>query len=584
MPKQIEVKFMNQRNTKLYSEGTCIADILKAENISLAFTCNGKGTCGKCRVKVTGVTNDFTEAEQKHIHKADRTAGIRLACQLTLVGPIELEIEEDQSAQNILQEGFMQLDRLNPIWGQITIPKPVLFSWEAIQKELAEVLTPDIKALRALALLAPDCKEVTLEYLGARVIDIYEGAATGQKLAVAVDIGTTTLAAYLVDLKVGKIITTASTYNPQASYGADVISRISYANGQEGLTKLHQLIISAINQLISELVTGQGITNADIIQVNLVGNSCMTHLLLEVSPVGLGQLPFEPVFKQMLELDPGEFGIQVSSQAKAFILPGIGGFVGSDISAGVLACKLSPARQELLIDIGTNGEAVLSGQGRMLACSTAAGPAFEGAMIACGMMAKPGAITDLQVDKDTVLVTTLDNEVPKGICGTGLIRTMVELLRNGLISETGRWEDEIQHPYFDQEQKRFYLVKSDVQPIFITQKDIRQFQLAKGAMRTGLEILLKRLGIRADELETVYLAGAFGTYLNPADAIFLGLLPTVPLNRIKAVGNTAGTGAVISLLSQTALADLSKVVNGIEHIELAEDPQFTDVFTEAMMF
>jgi uncharacterized 2Fe-2S/4Fe-4S cluster protein (DUF4445 family) len=161
---------------------------------------------------------------------------------------------------------------------------------------------------------------------------------------------------------------------------------------------------------------------------------------------------------------------------------------------------------------------------------------------------------------------------------------MVELLRNGLISETGRWEDEIQHPYFDQEQKRFYLVKSDVQPIFITQKDIRQFQLAKGAMRTGLEILLKRLGIRADELETVYLAGAFGTYLNPADAIFLGLLPTVPLNRIKAVGNTAGTGAVISLLSQTALADLSKVVNGIEHIELAEDPQFTDVFTEAMMF
>lgn len=265
-------------------------------------------------------------------------------------------------------------------------------------------------------------------------------------------------------------------------------------------------------------------------------------------------------------------------------MPGIGGFVGSDISAGILACKLNPARQEIFIDIGTNGELVLSGRGRMLACSTAAGPAFEGAMLSCGVLAKPGAIIDATVDKNEVNIITLNNEAPKGICGTGFVRTIVEMLRKGLITETGSFTSEINHPYFDREQQRFYLFKSDHQPIYLNQQDIRQFQLAKGAIRTGLELLLKHLAIKASDIDTIYLAGAFGTYLNPEDAIYLGLLPRLPVERIKAVGNTAGTGAVLSLLSQTALDDLANIVQGIEHIELAEEPDFSEVFTNAMMF
>ena len=584
MAKQFTVTFVNQKYTQSYPEGTLVSTLLKEENIRVSFVCNGQGTCGKCRVKISGATTPPTAAELKHIAAADLAAGIRLACQVRLAGPVQLELLEDTGSNNILQKGLYELTEINPLWGRINIAKPQIVSWEAIAKELPAHCQPELTVLQEIALLPPTNQGLTVEFVGSKIIHI--GSADDQrgKFAVAVDIGTTTLAAYLLDLKNGRILNTASAYNPQGSYGADVISRINYASNQDGLVKLHQLIIAEINKLIGELVSGQGITPDDIIQVNLVGNSCMMHLLLKVSPAALGHLPFEPVFKRIMTLHPAEIGLRIDHQGIVIILPGIGGFVGSDISAGVLACKLRPQQKELFIDIGTNGEVVITGQGRMLACSTAAGPAFEGATISCGMLARPGAITDLQfTGDDAIILTTIDNEAPKGICGTGLIRAMVEMLRKGFITETGRWE-EINHPNFDPEQKRFYLVKSESNPIFISQQDIRQFQLAKGAMRTGLELLLKRLGMTAGELQTVYLAGAFGTFLKPEDAVMLGLLPEVSLDRIKAVGNTAGMGAVISTLSKTAVDSLASLIHDIEHIELAEDPQFTEVFTESMLF
>ncbi|HBF37368.1 MAG TPA: hypothetical protein DDW50_08620 [Firmicutes bacterium] len=595
MADYFEVTFIHQGYSKLYPEGMSLLEIIRAENIPYSILCNGEGTCGKCRVRLVNQLTVPTTAEQSHLSQADLAHGYRLACQTRLTAPLELELPEvfgQTGASAILHEGLLEINALDPFWGQITVDRPAVLSWKSVAFKLDGNLIPSIEALQELAQLQPkslpDQPKLTLEYFQNRIIHVRQETAelaqSHPKLGVAVDIGTTTLAAYLVDLQQGCIRRTASAYNPQAQYGADVISRIQYASTPETLLQLHQVLITAINQLLFEMVKAEEIPLDDIIQLNLVGNSCMAHLVMKVNPTGLGQVPFEPVFKELLEFNPAKLGIKMNSQARAFLLPGIGGFVGSDISAGILACRLTPSRRELFIDIGTNCEMVLSGFGKMLGCSTAAGPAFEGATIACGMLARPGAITDIVLDPQAVKVMTIQDGAPEGICGTGLIRIMVALLHKGIIAESGGFAPELSHPFFDRVAQRFYLVRSDFHPIYLTQQDIRQFQLAKGAIRCGIELLLKHLALSAGELEIIYLAGAFGTYLNPADAIFLGLLPPVPLEKIRAVGNTAGTGAVLSLLSQSTLKDLASRVRDIEHVELADDPDFTEAFTSALVF
>ncbi len=591
MDESFEVTFMNQGYSKRYPKGTNLLDIIRKENIPLSFACGGGGTCGKCLVRIPGTLTKPTVAEENHISQEDLVKGYRLACQTILTEPLKLEIEEEKSSQIILQKGLLEIDQVDPLWGNLIIERPEILSWQNIASKLENPFIPTIGTLQKMAQLEKQSlrhSKLRLEYFQNRIIDIdrWENRQSRihDKLGVAVDVGTTTLAAYIVNLHSGRILKTASAYNPQTQYGADIITRIQYASTPEGLERLHQLIISAINQLLLELVKGEETGLQEIIQLNLVGNSCMAYILMNINPEGLGRVPFEPVFKQMLEFDPIELGISLHPQARAFLFPGIGGFIGADISAGVLACRLSPGRKELFIDIGTNCEMVLSGYGKMVGCSTAAGPAFEGATIDCGMLAKPGAITDIALKTETIVLTTIHEESPAGICGTGLIRIMVEFLKKGIIDASGSFIKQVHHPLYDRDAQRFYMVRDSSRSIYISQQDIRQFQLAKGAIRCGIELMLKRLGLSAGQLETIYLAGAFGTYLDPEDAIYLGLLPAVAARKIRTVGNTAGTGAVLGLISQTALNDLRNRVQDIEHIELADDPEFTEKFMEALRF
>lgn len=585
MSKQLQVSFPNQNVTKYVDEGTIVSNLLKQENLPVDFPCNGQGTCGKCRVKIIGELSPPTQSELKHLDASELSAGVRLACQARLMGPLTIEISNDSKKNSsILSEGYFHLDHPDPGWGRITIANPSVVTWEQIAGNLPTGLNPTLSFLQKIAQLQVKSEPLVVERLYDRLIGVDYSGNLPPRYAVAVDIGTTTVAAYLVDLENLKILRTASAYNPQRDYGADLISRIGLAGNEEGLAKLHRLIIDQINKLVDELTGGGEISAENIIQMNLVGNSCMIHLLLKVNPASLGKVPFEPVFKDLIQTTPLETGLKMNQDGLVFLLPGIGGFVGADISAGVLACELKPEKTELFIDIGTNGEVVLTGKGRMMACSTAAGPAFEGASISCGMLAKPGAISDFQLTDQGFVLTTIGNEEAQGICGTGLVRIMTELVKRGIITETGRFADDLDLPNYNREQKRYYLVEREENPIYLSQADIRQFQLAKGAIRTGMELLMKRLGIKATDLETVYLAGAFGTYLNPQDAISLGLLPPVPLEKIKTVGNTAGMGAVISILSRSALEDLCLLTATIEHVELANDPRFTEVFTEAMLF
>lgn len=565
-------------------EGTLISDVLKSERLQFSLPCNGQGTCGKCRVKVGGQLTPPTTADMIHLEPEELAAGIRLACQTKVTGELTVKLPDQNGPEQILSSGFLEVKQRDPLFQQLIIPEPVLINWENIASQLPSGLKPSLNLLRQIPRLPKGVGHFQVDIFAGHAVDI-NPPTPDPRYAVAVDLGTTTLVAYLIDFSSGRIVKTASIYNPQGSFGADVLSRIGFAAHPGGLKQLYEIIRDAIRELIRQLTVEAGMASSDIWQVNIVGNTCMTHLFLGVDPVNLGAIPFTPVFRELIELQPESLGINIKTDGLFFVLPGIGGFVGSDTVAGILACDLSPKRAELLIDIGTNGEMVLAGRGRMLACSTAAGPAFEGARISCGMMASPGAITDIQIrpDGEPVLVT-IGNIPPQGICGTGLIRILVELIQKGVITATGRFHPKLADPRFDPEQKRYYLLKRPENPIFISVQDIREFQLAKGAIRAGIELMLKQLDMNPEDLTRIYLAGAFGTYIKPEDAIFLGLLPPVPPARIKAAGNTAGMGAIISILSHTALTGLARITQKVEHVELAGIPEFTTVFADAMLF
>ncbi|HEX3044681.1 MAG TPA: ASKHA domain-containing protein [Bacillota bacterium] len=585
-----EVSLINQGYTCKIPDGGLLSDLIKGENLPFGFPCNGRGMCGKCRVKVSGPVSDPTPAELKRLNREELSSGVRLACQVRLLGPVIVEILGAADSLNILIEGFPEVIPADPISGhpsarRIIIPAAATLNWENLNNYIPSQVAPSLHILQKLPLVSKDAGELSLALIENQVVALKPSADMKTIYGVGVDVGTTTLAAYLVDALEGQIMQTAVAVNPQGSYGADVISRIGLTGEPEGLERLHQLIIGAVNELIRELAQKAGINSEEILELNLVGNTCMTHLLLKVNPAQLGKLPFEPVFKGLVKMAATDLGFSINPNGLVHVLPGIGGFIGSDITVGVWACKLSPDKPELFIDIGTNGEVVVTGKGKMVAGSTAAGPAFEGAGIACGMTAKPGAISGVQFQDGRLMVTTIDNVAPRGICGTGLIRLIVELKRKGIITDSGRFTEEaVTDPNLDREQKRYYLARNGSTAVYLSDHDLRQIQLAKAAFRAGWTLLLGRVGLEPGELETVYLAGAFGTFLRAEDAVFLGLIPPVPLERIKPVGNTAGIGTVLSMLSKDALSELGSLSARIEPVELAGDPRFMDVFTEGLLF
>ncbi|MCL6590792.1 MAG: ASKHA domain-containing protein [Firmicutes bacterium] len=580
-----EVLFIPQGYTCKSPGNSLLGDLIKAKNLSLAFPCNGRGVCGKCRVKVSGAVSDPTPAELKGLTGEELSSGIRLACQVRILGPVTVEISSSADSLSILTEGFPEALPAHSPARRVIVPADADPSWERIARHLPPQVIPPLWLLQEIPQISKDTGDIAVALIENHIIALKAAAQLKTIYGVAVDIGTTTLAAYLIDLLQGRIIQTAAAMNPQGGYGADVISRTGVASETEGLNQLHQLIIGAINGLIIELAQKAGISPEEILQLNLAGNTCMTHLLLKVNPARLGRIPFEPVFKDLVKLYSGQLGLAMNPRGLVYVLPGIGGFIGSDITVGVRACKLDANKPELFIDIGTNGEVVVTGKGKMVAGSTAAGPAFEGAGIACGMTARPGAILGVEFREGRLAITTIDNLEPRGICGTGLVRLMVELLRQGIISKSGRFSEEAQaDPNLDLGQKRYYLTRNKPIEVYLAESDIRQFQLAKAAFRTGWTLLLRRAGIEPRELQTVYLAGAFGAYLRPEDAVFLGLIPPVPLERVKPVGNTAGVGTVLSMLSKDALAELRSLSAAIEPVELAGDPDFMEVFAEGLKF
>ena len=577
-----EVSLVNQARKRQVPVGTLLADLIREATPGFAFPCNGQGTCGRCLVKVSGEVTAPTVLELERLDARELIAGWRLACQTRVKGQVQLEYTLAGRPEVGFLADLPDHFKIQPRWGRLDL-RVKGRAWEQVAKLLPKDLTPSLKALQELANLPESLETFSVEYLDHRVIAIAIPESLPERYGVAVDIGTTTLAAYLVNLQTVAVIATAATFNPQISYGADVLARISYAGEAEGLNRLNQVLLEAINGLITDLTKMAGIDHDQILQVNLVGNTCMVHLFLKLNPTGLGRIPFEPVYRGLLQLEQVKSGLRLNQEGWVILLPGIGGFVGSDITAGVLACEMGPTKRELLVDLGTNGEIVLSGHGRIVAASTAAGPAFEAAGIACGMLAEPGAIKDIIFTEGGFNLVTIADQPPLGICGTGLFRLITELRRREIITANGSFSTQANDQHYDPITKRYYLVKDGGTPIYLSQEDIRHFQLAKGAVRAGVELVLRELGLIATELERIYIAGAFGSYIQATDAIYLGLLPPVNPERVKPMGNTAGQGSVLSLVSTAALEEVNRLAAMVEHLDLASDPEFTTIFTEALL-
>ena len=382
------------------------------------------------------------------------------------------------------------------------------------------------------------------------------------------DIGSTTLAAYLTSLETGQVMSVASSMNPQIFYGEDLISRIDYINThKDGLKTLQKSVVGALNELIDNLSTENNISQTDIKKATFVGNTCMNHIILVTDPKPLGEAPYEPVIYNSVIKKSGEIGVNINGDL--FFFPNIAGFVGGD-TVGVILSEMKEDTGEttLAVDIGTNGEMALRHKGRLLVCSAAAGPAFEGGGISCGMRGSVGAVDRAYIEKGEVKVHVIGDGEPMGICGSGLVDLVSVLVEEEIIDETGRMEEDfVIHP-----------------KVSLTPKDVRNLQLAKGSIGAAVKTLLSYAGVSEKDLDKIYLAGGFGNYLNKESAVKIGLLPDIDLNKIVSVGNAAGSGAVLALINRDEWEETEKIRASAEHIELAHSPEYQENLLESMMF
>ncbi len=574
--------------------GQTIAEVLRNSGYGLEMPCGGAGTCGKCLVRII---------EPESIVKA---------CQYHVSHDLEIELLRKDSIRNQILadfhlEGISIAPMVQKLEFQVTPPDLDDLRSDArrIEDTLSRLLNRPIsfqpEALRSMPLICRDADwMITAVVCNDMIIAVEPGDTTGSLYGIALDIGTTTLAAALIDLSNGGILATASDTNPQRVYGDDVISRIDYTRDYlDGLEQMHQAIIDATNRLIGKLCRECNIEHHQVYALTAAGNATMQHIFWNAAVHQIGQAPYVAGFTSSIICDADHLQIQINPHGKVVILPGVAGHVGGDTVAVALTTnlkKLGPLT--LAIDIGTNGEIVLAGRGRILTCSTAAGPAFEGARIRHGMRGATGAIERVRFE-DNIQMRTIGRVSPKGICGSGLIDIVAEMLRVGMIDASGRMLESHEWPKSIPSGFKSRLIHRDGQPaliladatesasgepILITQRDIRETQLAKAAIRAGIDVLLKTVDAAIDNLDRVYLAGAFGNYIDPASARAIGLLPDIELDQFAPVGNAAGRGAAIVLANRDSLSRIVELAEEMMYVELAGGVGFQNIFMDYMGF
>jgi uncharacterized 2Fe-2S/4Fe-4S cluster protein (DUF4445 family) len=426
---------------------------------------------------------------------------------------------------------------------------------------------------------SPACEIVSGGYLKDFVRDNFEKGTWG----IALDIGTTTLVATLVELSAGRKVASLSCLNAQKSYGQDVISRIHFtAEKTEGLHILQQSVLGDIRHLLRELCRQNGIPSGQVSRIAVAGNTTMIHLLLGVDPISMARAPYQPVFTQAVKLTAGELNLPVAEDGLVYCLPAVSSYVGGDITAGIIACGLAAMKDRVLfIDIGTNGELLLSDGGKMVCCSCAAGPALEGMNISCGMLAAHGAIDDVTIEHNQVTYSTIGGAAAQGICGSGILAAVAQMRRAGILHDSGRL---LEHPLVQTINGKKCFVIDAPNHIYLTQQDIRQVQLAKGAILSGIYSLLEATQIESKAVDRIIVAGQFGAHLQAENLIGSGLLPAQWLHKITYAGNTAQAGAYICLLSEAQCREAENTAAAVSYLELSTLSGYEALYIQCLNF
>jgi uncharacterized 2Fe-2S/4Fe-4S cluster protein (DUF4445 family) len=608
-PARVDLVFTPSGTRVRVPPGVTVFDAASWNGIAIDSTCGGHGTCKKCKIRVTGGRVPASPLDARAFSPDELRDGWRLACRALADGDLEIEVPPlvtrpkaatvGVGRQVILrpaaQKRYLELDEPS-LSDQRTDAERVLGALDDLEVRV------ELPVLRTLGqvLRAADFK-VTAVIVDDVLIAVQPGDTTAALYGIAYDLGTTTVVATLLDLATGTPLAVASMLSKQQPFGADVITRISAVMmDPAALGTLARLARESLAELTAEVCAQAGIDAADVCEVAIAGNATMTHLALGIDPEPLGVAPFIMSTRLLPEIKAADLDLPVHPQARAFCFPAFGAYVGGDITSGLLASGMDrDSRTRLFIDIGTNCEIVLGNRDWLLATAAPAGPAFEGAAIRCGMRAADGAIEVVTMTPDAVTLQVIGDAEPAGLCGSGLVDAVASLIAAGLLDRSGRFVPEEEAPAIAPglaprltkvgAERVFVLhwrgAEGDAaSSIYLSQRDVRELQFAKAAIATGWNILLEEAGLTPADVQQVLLAGSFGSYLSPANAIKIGLVPRLPALRVVSAGNVAGEGAKMALLSVRERAAALALLQEVRYVELSDRADFNDAFVDQLSF
>jgi uncharacterized 2Fe-2S/4Fe-4S cluster protein (DUF4445 family) len=589
--------------------GVTLFDAASWNGIAIDSTCGGHGTCAKCKIRVLDGTMPVTVGDHRAFTTTELADGWRLACRAQAVSDLTVEVPPLVTRPKAATVGVGRQVILRPATKKryVELPEPHLgdqtTDLERLLTRLDDLeLRVDLHALRSIGrVLRAAGYKVTAVVVDDVLIDVEPGDTTGRAFGIAFDLGTTTVVATLLDLTTGTPLSVESTLNRQQPFGADVITRISsIMMDGEALDRLAGLAHETLSELAQAVCKQAGVDPRNVYEVALAGNATMTHIALGIDPEPIGVAPFIMSTRAFPEMLAAEVGIGVHPRARAVVFPAFGAYVGGDIMAGLLASGMDrDSRIRLFVDIGTNCEIVLGNSDWLLATAAPAGPAFEGAAIRCGMRAADGAIEVVSMTPGEVKIEVIGDAEPAGLCGSGLVDAVTGLVNLGLLDQSGRLVPDEQAmelvPALASRltrigKERVFVLHWLGEPgdaersIYLSQRDVRELQFAKAAIATGWSILLEEAGLAADAIKQVLLAGSFGSYLSPGNAIRLGLVPKLPVARVVSAGNVAGEGAKMALLSVRERAGAIALLGEVKYVELSDRGDFNDRFVEQLPF
>jgi uncharacterized 2Fe-2S/4Fe-4S cluster protein (DUF4445 family) len=628
------VVFMPSGKRGHFPQGTPLLQAARSLGVDIDSVCGGRALCGRCQVLVAegefaklGVSSraasltELSESEMRFSKRAPLAAGRRLSCSTRVLADVVIDVPEGSQVhrQVVRKEADARAIELHPVvrLHYVQVKEPDMQDpsgdlrrlFEALEREWdLKNLGCDLAVLQVLqgALRGVSWQVTVAVHAEKQIIGVWPGLHEAL-FGLAIDIGSTTIAAHLCDLTSGEVVASAGAMNPQIRFGEDLMSRVSYSMMNPGGAALMTAAVrEALNGLAAEVARGAGVTHEDILEAAIVGNPIMHHLLLGIDPVELGGAPFALATDASLTLRANVIDLKLHRNARVYVLPCIAGHVGADAAGMVLSERPDTGSEmTLLVDVGTNAEIVLGNKDRLVACSSPTGPAFEGAQISCGQRAAPGAIERVRIDPATleprfkVIGSDLWSDDPEfeksiaalgitGVCGSGIIEVIAEMYLAGIINQDGVLDGRLaaRSPRIVENGRTFaYVLHRAVAgthsvEMKITQNDVRAIQLAKAALYAGIALLMDRLGI--DRVDRIRLAGAFGSHIDVKYATILGMLPDCDLSHVRSAGNAAGTGARIALLDSTSRGVIEELVRRIEKVETAIEPRFQQHFVEAM--